>query len=345
MAKKGLALILVILLALPLFSGCESLFVAKDQPYTTTFLNLFDTVTTIIGHAENEDAFREKSQAIHDDLQEYHTLFDIYNDYPGINNIKTINDNAGKQPVQVDPIIIDFLLDCKAYYDLTDGKVNVAMGSVLRLWHEARNAGISDPQNARLPSMDDLQEAAAHVSFDSIRIDETASTVYITDPQTQLDVGAVAKGWAAQRVAENAPAGMLISVGGNVCATGPKKEDGTPWVIGIQDPDQPDNNLHAIFLAGGSVVTSGDYQRTYTVEGKRYHHIIDPQTWMPAGYWRSVSVLCEDSALADALSTGLFLMDLEQGQRLAEQCSAEVLWVDATGAEFMTAGFENALRD
>ena len=340
--KRCFALILVLVL----LSGCAAPAVEADttQQYTATFLTLFDTVTTIIGRAENEDAFKQTTQAIHDDLQRYHELFDIYNDYEGVNNIKTINDNAGIAPVEVDQAVIDLLLDCKKYYDLTDGKVNAAMGSVLYLWHEARNDGINDPQNAALPSMETLQEAANHCSFDSVIIDETAKTVYITDKETRLDVGAIAKGWATQRAAENAPSGMLISVGGNVCATGPKLADGTPWVIGIQDPDASDKNLHTVFITENSVVTSGDYQRTYVVEGKPYHHIIDPDTLMPGTYWRSVSIICHDSGLADALSTALFLMDREAGEALALSCGAEVFWVDADGQEFMTDGFEKMLR-
>ena len=328
-----------------LFAGCEEVVTPETQQYTATFLNLFDTVTTIIGRAESEDAFQAKVQAIREDLQTYHQLFDIYNDYEGLANIKTINDHAGIAPVTVDRAVIEFLLDCKAYYDRTDGKVNVAMGSVLHLWHVARNDGIRDPSQASLPSREKLSQAAEHTSFDCVIINETDSTVFITDPLVQFDVGAVAKGWATQRVAENAPTGMLISVGGNVCATGPKAEDGTPWVIGIQDPKNPDKNLHTVYVTSGCVVTSGDYQRTYTVDGQRYHHIIDPATQMPATYWRSVSIVCEDSGLADALSTGLFLMDLEQGKRLAEACNADVLWVDLDGNEFMTAGFESKLRN
>ena len=158
-------------------------------------------------------------------------------------------------------------------------------------------------------------------------------------------MGAIAKGWATLRVAEKAPSGLLISVGGNVCATGPKRQDGTAWVIGIQDPDQADKNLHTLYLTKGSVVTSGDYQRTYWVEGKAYHHIIDPQTLMPATKWRSVSIVCPDSGLADALSTGLFLMDYEQGKALAQMCGAEVLWVSFDGTEYMTPGFEADLRN
>ena len=328
-----------------LMGGCAQVAQPEKKQYTATFLELFDTVTTIIGRDYTEEEFSAKAQAIRDDLQRYHRLFDIYNDYEGIVNIKTINDHAGISPVTVDRAIIELLLDCKTYYELTDGRVNAAMGSVLRLWHEARSDSIRDPMNAWLPDVQKLRDAAEHMSFDSIVIDENASTVYITDPLTRLDVGAVAKGWATQQVAENAPEGMLISVGGNVCATGPKTEDGTPWVIGIQNPDDPDKNLHTIYVSGGSVVTSGDYQRLFQVEGQTYHHIIDPQTQMPATYWRSVSVVCADSGLADALSTGLFLMDLDRGKALAQSCNAEVMWVDQNGNEFMTAGFESQLRN
>ena len=338
--------IIAIVLAVLLLTGCSVPAQEADnlQQYTATFLTLFDTVTTVIGRAENEAAFQSKAQAVHDDLLRYHELFDIYKDYDGVNNLKTVNDNAGVAPVKVDPTIIELLLACKEYYELTDGRVNVMMGSVLALWHEARNDGISDPQNAKLPDMEALQDASRHIGFDALVIDEAAGTVYISNPEARLDVGAVAKGWATQRAAENAPEGMLISVGGNVCATGPKLSDGTPWVIGIQDPDAADKNLHTVFITKNSVVTSGDYQRTYRVEGKTYHHIIDPETLMPSAYWRSVSVVCPDSGLADALSTALFILDYETGRTLAESCGAEALWVDAAGQEFMTDGFKDILR-
>ena len=328
-----------------LLSGCAKGSQPAQKQYTATFLNLFDTVTTVVGRDSSEEAFQVKAYAIRDALQYYHQLFDIYNDYEGCNNIKTVNDNAGLQPVSVDPVLIRFLQDCKDYHSRTHGKVNVAMGSVLQLWHVARNEGLRDPRLAKLPDPAQLEAAAAHTDLNCVVIDEAAGTVFITDPAVQLDVGAVAKGWATQRVAENAPKGMLLSVGGNVCATGPKLTDGTPWVIGIQDPEDAQKNLHTLYLTNAAVVTSGDYQRAYTVDGKSYHHIIDPQTRMPATYWRSVSVVCADSGLADALSTGLFLMDLEQGKALAQACGAEVLWVDGKGNEFMTAGFESILRN
>ena len=336
-------ILLVLLLAL-LLGGCALKPSApEEKQYTATFLTLFDTVTTIVGRAESEDAFRLQAQDIHDHLLEYHQLFDIYADYEGISNLKTVNDHAGIAPVEVDQRIIDLLKDCRRYWEATGGKVNAAMGSVLFLWHEARDDGRDDPANAYLPDANALAEAAQHADFNDVIIDEAASTVYIADPALRLDVGAVAKGWAVQKASEKAPSGMLISVGGNVCATGPKDESGTPWVIGIQDPDGGDY-LHTVYLTKGSVVTSGDYQRAYSVNGEVYHHIIDPDTLYPSRYWRSVSIVCEDSGLADALSTALFVLPFEKGKALIEAYGAEAMWVDREGKIQYSSGFEKLIR-
>lgn len=338
-------LLCAVLLLCVLLTGCTvGQLPQEKRQYTATFLTLFDTVTTIVGKAESKEQFEKTAQAVHDELLEYHQLFDIYNDYEGVNNLKTINDAAGIAPVEVDERIIRLLLDCKRYNALTDGKVNVAMGSVLKLWHDARNDGINNPMNAYLPDLNALEEASLHTDLNAVVIDETAKTVYISDPAVRLDVGAIAKGWAVQQVSLTAAEGLLISVGGNVCATGSKDETGTPWVIGIQNPDGGEDYLHTVYLSKGSVVTSGDYQRCYWVDGKPYHHIIDPDTQMPGQYWRCVSIVCEDSALADALSTALFLLPLEEGKALVESCNADAFWVSLTGEEFMTSGFENIMR-
>lgn len=325
--KKWLALLLTLCLLLP---GCAA---RQDKMYNATYLNLFDTVTTIMGTAESEEAFRAEAGKIYEQLSRYHRLFDIYNDYDGINNLKTVNDNAGIAPVAVGPEIIGLLQQCRAYYELTGGRVNVAMGSVLKLWHQERQAGLADPENAKLPDEAALEQARQHMDFAQVIIDEAASTVYLADPEMSLDVGAIAKGWAAQRVAEKAPAGLLISVGGNVCATGPKDAQGNAWVVGIQNPDGGDY-LRKLQITSGAVVTSGDYQRTYEVSGKRYHHIIDPDTGMPSEYWKSVTVICEDSALADCLSTALLLLPFADGKALAEQCNAQAVWVDREGQQW-----------
>ena len=336
--KRLCALLLALSL---LLCGCGAQ--AEPKQYSATFLTVFDTVTTIVGRDLSEAAFTEKAQAIHDELLVYHQLFDIYHEYDGQNNLKTVNDHPG-EAVAVDSAIIDLLLDCKAYYELTNGRVNAAMGSVLKLWHEAREDGLEDFANAYLPDADALTEAAKHTGWDSILIDREKGTVTILDPALRLDVGAIAKGWSVQRAAENAPEGLLISVGGNVCATGPKDSSGTPWVVGVQDPEVGESYLHTLYLTKGSMVTSGDYQRAYMVDGEIYHHIIDPDTLYPGKLWRAVTVVCPDSGLADALSTALFLLPIEEGQKLLDTCESYAMWVDAEGNLYYSTGFEKLIR-
>lgn len=342
MIRKLLSLVL----AAVLLTGCaaEQNTISKKR-YQASFLTLFDTVTSIVGYAQSEEEFQKVIDEIHDQLEVYHQLFDIYNTYEGMNNIKTINDQAGIAPVKVDPVLIWFLQDCKEYYEQTGGMVNAAMGSVLSIWHETRNEGIDDPENAKLPDEEALKEAAKHCSFDTVIIDEEYSTVYLEDGEQSLDVGAVAKGWATQRVCENLPSGFLVSVGGNVCATGPKPENNSSWIVGIQSPNgDADDYLHTVYVNQESVVTSGDYQRYYTVEGKKYHHIIDPDTLYPAEKWKSVSIICTDSGLGDALSTALFLLDKEEGQKLLDRYEAQAVWVDQEGKIYYSPGFQELIR-
>lgn len=322
----------------------------KKTRYEAEFLLLFDTVTKIISYSDSKEAFTEQAQFVHDELEKYHQLYDIYNDYAGINNMKTINDNAGKAPVKVDEKIIDLLLLAKEMNEKTDGKMNIALGGVLSLWHDARTAGIDDPQNAALPPIEALRAAAEHTDISHVVIDEAASTVYLDDPALKLDVGSIGKGYATEQVCraaeERGITSMLVSVGGNVRAIGAKDAKGTPWNVGVQHPDRPEELLRTVYISGMSLVTSGCYQRYYTVEGKPYHHIIDPDTLMPSAYFKAVTILCPDSGMADALSTSVFNMPLEQGKALVEsQPQTEALWVLHDGSVVYSGGFEAFLSD
>ena len=334
--------LLTLLLAVLLLGGC-----APKEPqqsrYQATFLELFDTVTTIVGYAPSEEAFRETSEAIRHALASYHQLFDIYHTYPGVVNLKTLNESAGIAPVEVDGKIMELLKFCREVYNATSGKVNIAMGSVLQLWHEAREDGIADPANAKLPEEAALEEAAKHTDLSQLILDEEAGTVFYADPEMRLDVGAIAKGYALEQVCKTAPEGLLISVGGNVRATG-AKPDGGSWVVGIQNPTGEEGYLHTVEVEDISVVTSGDYQRYYTVDGVSYHHIIDPETLYPGRLWRAVTVLCPDSGLADGLSTALFLLPQAEGQALLDKFGCEALWVDSDNHLHYSPGFRDDIR-
>lgn len=323
---------------------------ALGSRYEASFLELFDTVTKIVGYAKDKETFEGNVKRIKDELERYHRLFDIYHTYEGINNLKTVNDHAGISPVKVDPVVIDMLKFAVAENEKTNGNVNIAFGSVLSLWHTYRTKGIDDPEHAALPPMEELLEAARHTDIHRLVIDESAQTVYLDDPQMSLDVGAVAKGYATELVAETLEkegiTNLMLSVGGNIRTLGHKADESgrpTDWAVGIQNPDEDSDEpiIRLLSLSGQSLVTSGVYERYYTVEGKNYHHIIDPDTLMPSTEYQSVSILCSSSAVADAYSTAVFNMPIEEGKQFIEsQPAVEAFWVMADGSYVSSSGFE-----
>ena len=214
---------------------------ADAQRYSTIFYDAFDTVTQVIAYCDSEEEFTRQMDALHADLLEYHRLYDIYNDYDGVVNVKTINDNAGVAPVQVDDKILGMLELARQMYDTTNGKLNIAMGSVLRIWHDYREAAEANTNEAdnKLPEQEALDAAARHCDISNLVIDENAKTVYLSDPDMSLDVGSVGKGYAVEMVAQAAEArgltSALISVGGNLRAIG-TKPDGSQWSGGVENP-------------------------------------------------------------------------------------------------------------
>ncbi len=344
--KKLTALMLILAFTIQL-SACGE---KNKTRYEAEFLVLFNTVTKIVAYTESKEEFTEYSQLIYDSLKEYHELYDIYNNYPGKNNIKTINDNAGIKPIKVDKKIIDLLLFSKDWYKKTDSKMNIAFGAVLKIWHDYRTEGLEDEESAKIPPMDKLKEASQHTDINKLKIDEKNSTVYLEDPKMSLDVGAVGKGYATEQVSQLAEKkgfkSGLISVGGNIRSIGNKGVDGQLWNLGIQNPDTESENptLKLIYVADKSVVSSGDYERYYTVKGKRYHHIIDPITLFPSEYFSAVTIVTHDSGMADVLSTAIFNMPFEQGNKLIDSLpDTEALWVMKDGKIKYSKDFEKYL--
>ena len=338
--KKIFFLFLICFLIFALCS-CEK----EKERFTDYSFDYFDTATTIVGFANSKEEFDTVVAEIKTQLGEYHKLYTIYNRYDGLNNLRIINVTEGE--VEVDSRIIDMLLFSKEMYSLTGGKTNIAMGSVLSIWHSYRDWGSRHPEEAELPPMDKLFEASAYTDIESIKIDKEKGTVERLDGKVTLDVGAIAKGYAVARVAdylrEKGIEGYLLNVGGNVCTIG-ARPDGTKWSVGVENPtgDESEPYVAYLSLAGESVVTSGAYQRYYFVDGERYHHIIDPETLMPGVNYLSVSVICLDSGVGDALSTALFCMDIDEGQKLVENTeNVEAMWILQSGERIYSSGFKN----
>ena len=323
----------------------------QPEKFVTYSLDYFDTATTITGYAYNKESFDKVSGEVLALLGEYHRLFTIYHRYEGLENLCTVNElvDGAHRTVKVDGRIIDMLSYAKEMYALTSGKLNVAMGSLLSVWHDYRTAGMDQPWAAELPPYERLVEASEHTDIESLIIDAENSTVFISDPKARLDVGAIAKGYAVEMVArsleEQGISGYVINVGGNVRTVG-AKPNGDKWLAGIENPDKDSEEAYIAYLAleDESVVTSGSYQRFYTIGDKNYHHIIDSETLMPAEGYLSVSVVCKDSAKGDALSTALFCMPYEVGLELVESLDGvEAFWVKSDGERLMSSGFSKYL--
>ena len=347
MKLRILCALLAVCLLCALLPSCGKTDEIQLNKYSDYSFDYFDTVTTITGYAESQAIFDEIAYDAMEMLEEYHRLYDIYGRYDGMENLCTVNElvNSEHRTVVVDRRIIDLLLYAREMYDKTGGMVNVAMGSVLKLWHDYRTVGMDDPVGASLPPQMQLEQAAKHTDITKMVIDEKNGTVTLTDPQMLLDVGAIAKGYATEQVAKwlesQGISHFLLNVGGNVRAVG-NKPDGTPWTVGLEHPDdEVEDYLAYLSLTDEALVTSGSYQRYYIVEGKRYHHIIHPDTLMPAEGLQAVSILCHDSGLGDALSTALFCMSVEDGKALiATLDGVEASWMTADGTHIVSDGWD-----
>lgn len=348
MKRRFLNLVIVLLLLSTTLCSCAPKKQEKTK-FTTHSMSYFDTVITITGYADSQEEFDATSGEMLALLGEYHRLYSIYHRFDGMENLCTINElvDGAHRTVKVDRRIIDMLLYAKEMYTVSDGIMNVAMGSVLSLWHDYRTIGKDNPAEAALPPMDRLTAAAAHTDITKMVIDEENGTVTLTDPLMTLDVGAIGKGYATERVArameEKGVTGYVLNVGGNVRTIG-QKADGSAWTVGIEDPDG-EGYLAYLSLSGQSLVTSGSYQRFYYVDGVAYHHIIHPDTLMPAEGYVSVSVVCGDSGLGDALSTALFCLPQQEGLALVESIGgAEALWVTEDGTQTVSSGWNQYLK-
>ncbi|NLJ57748.1 MAG: FAD:protein FMN transferase [Tissierellia bacterium] len=343
MVRKFVSIIIVIAILFN-FTACKEKELVR---YESEFIMLFDTVTRIVGFAHSKEEFTEYSQIIYDNLREYHQLYDIYNEYEGINNLKTINDNAGIKAVQVDERVIDLLKFSIDMYEKTNGETNIAFGSVLKVWHNYRTEGVEDPENAKLPPKEELIEASKHTNIEDIIIDEEESTVFLRDPLMSLDVGAVAKGYATEQVSkivrDKGLTSGLLSVGGNVRGINGNVVTGDPWNVGVQDPVslRGQSILKLVKIDDVSMVTSGDYERYYIVDDEKYNHIIDVDTLYPSNFFSAVTIICEDSGMADALSTATFTMPFEEGLELINSMpDTEAMWIFSDGSIRYSDNFE-----
>ena len=349
--KKLASLFLACVMMCTTLTGCGP----KYEKFSEMLLTqqYFNTVITVISYQKSQEDFDEMMDYVDSEFNRLNQLYDIYYDYPGVNNIKTINDNAGVAPVKVDKDIISMLKFAKEWHDKSGGRMNIALGSVLKVWHDAREE-YDFYGTATLPDIQLLKEKAEHTDINNMIIDEENSTVFLTDSEMRLDVGAVAKGYATEMICDALAEkydNFLMSAGGNVRAHGAPKDDRNRWGIGIENPMVDENwqmlggNADmAYFNTDMSLVCSGGYQRFMIIDGQRYHHLVDPSTLYPEEVYRGVAILCEDSGMADALSTTLFLMEPGVAMEFIETVdNAECVLIEMDGTTYKSSGADKYL--
>lgn len=286
------------------FASCK----AKEQTRTefvfgtVCSINLYDAGTT------------EIQDEIFSRLRELESILSANRDDT---NIAAINRAAGIAPVKAAPETFQILKKALLYRDKTDGAFDPTIGPLVKLW----NIGTD---SAAVPSPEAIKTAVSLVNGKKVKIDEVAGTVFLPEKGMRLDLGAIAKGYAADEAARiisnHGITRAMIDLGGNIYAMG-EKATKKPWVIGIRDPEEARGQpILSLPVSNMSIVTSGVYERFFEENGVRYHHILDPKTGYPSNNGLvSVTIVTPVSINADALSTSTFLMGTEGGMRLVSE--------------------------
>lgn len=307
---------------LPLISGCSrrdgkrANGTATNAPATgSTFA--FDTYCTFTVYGD-ASAPAKLSQA----CARFDRLFSLYDD---TSDIARINAACG-QAIEVAPETLGLLTHALEFCASAQGLFDITIGAVSTLWDFSKGVRPSDQQ---------IADALPHVNWQFVEIDEEHGTVRLNDPQAKIDVGGIAKGYVADRLCdmlanETSASGAVISLGGNIAFFG-EKPGGDPWEAGIRDPNEPGGSsvVGTVRVNGGSLVTSGLYERTFELDGTTYWHILDPRTGMPVETdVVSDTVFCPSSTEADTLSTTLLIAGSRAGATVADA-------YEGTGAYFI----------
>ncbi len=306
---------------------------------------MMDTLITIKVYGKEETKLRKAVEEAYNEMQRIADMSDRFPE-EGTTACKTsdicrINAQAGKNPVKVHKEVIEMLMLCMKGYKLSKGGFDATIGPLTMLW------GFGS-EDAVVPSSDKVKLKLPDVGSNLLHIDEKKQDVFLDKVGMKLDLGSVAKGYAAERAAQilqkNGIKKGLIDAGGNIRVIGSNSQN-RPWQIGIKDPRKKDALIAILSLKDESAVTSGDYYRYFEADGKRWHHIIDPRTGYPANKNISVTVIAKDAGMADILSTAFFVMNPEEAIKTAEgMAGVEVFLVTSNKKIMHTDGLKGRLE-
>ncbi len=328
--KKILFIFILVLLLVVL--GCD-----KNSGYTEYNENFESMDTQIfITFYKNKETKIDANDVLNEVkgiYLKYHNLTDKYNNH-NVNGVYEINEKAGLEEVVVNDDLFELLKQSKLYYEKSNGAFNPAIGAISSVWHKYRTDCLEN-EICQVPSDEELESKSSLINTEDLIFNEERKSVFLQTEGMSLDLGGIAKGYATNKVAEYLKSvgidKYIINAGGNV-DTGlhPENRD---WKIGLENPISIGEYYKVVELRNKSVVTSGDYQRYYEHEGIRYHHIIDTKTLKPLSLYKSVSVVCVNSGIADMLSTALYNLSIEEGQTVINKLDGDykVYWYQADG--------------
>lgn len=338
-AKACPITILICLLCLLVMQGCTAPGEVKEHTRNLLALNTWINIRIYAG--------REGPEIINSAVQRLEEIENRMSVTIQNSDVSRINSNAGIQPVKVHEDTFEVIEKALEYASLSNGAFDITIYPIVQLW------GIGS-DHPRVPSDEEIKEKLKLVDYQKVMLNKDEGTVYLKEKGMGIDLGAIAKGYAADEVVRVlSQAGVkhaLINMGGNVIVIG-SKPNGQPWKIGIQDPrsDVLQQHIAVVETANESVVSSGDYERyiedVYKKTGVRYHHIFDPSTGYPANKGlMAVTVVAEKSIDADALSTVVFVMGADEGLDIIEQMeNVEALAVTMDKKIHTTKGFDKRL--
>jgi thiamine biosynthesis lipoprotein len=325
---KRLSLFFFILM-IALFSGCTR---SRTVQRTETIMG---TQVTITVAADTVEAGR---RAIDAGMAELKRLDSMMSLYKADSEIAKVNRAAGSKPVHVSPEMIEVVQQALRTAKFTHGAFDVTIGPLVVLWQMRLKEG-------SVPTDREIAGVLKLVDYRNVIVDPKTSTIFLRMKGMVLDVGGCAKGYAADRVRDLYRAqgitNAVIAVAGDIWALG-TREDGTPWRVGVQHPREHDKVLTVLQLRNKYISTSGDYERFVIREKKRYHHILDPRTGKPAQGIISVTVIGDEGAVIDPLTTALFILGKDEGMRLVKDLGAEAIFVDEKGVVTASGGIELA---
>jgi len=296
----------------------------KEKVYRKSKI-LMDTIITVnvVSHSA-EDANRAIEQA----FSEIKKLDKFLNFFSDKSELSEINRNAGKKPVRVSRDTFEVIEKAIHSSEKTNRAFDITIGPLISLW---------DFHNKVKPEEKTIRQKIRLVNYKDIILDKNASSVYLNKKGMRIDLGGIAKGYAADKAVaamkRNGIKSGLVSIAGDIKAFG-LKPDGKPWKIGIRNsrPANEDDDIMAtIELTDMAISTAGDYERYFIIDNKRYHHILDPKTGYPADKCRSVSIIAKDGFITDSFSTGIFILGAEKGIKLLEDMGIDGIIVDKDG--------------